>query len=154
VVRDSVPHSTKMAVMACILTAVISATTAFAQRSEIVIPAAKLATAGQFADTPTPGKWWLNRNAKDWGARDGTILMAGQPSQQEHKPDALWQVIPMFRFVPYRVPELVIDPKVKGWYRIHVGLYGDEIEVWSTPHLLGKISGEPFPEYLQTPRGA
>src|SRR6185436_7224510 len=88
------------------------------------------------------------------GARDGTILMAGQPSEQEHKPDSLWQVIPMFRFVPQRVPELTIDPKAKGWYRIYVGLYGDEIEVWSRPHLWGKLSGEPFPEYLQTPRNA
>lgn len=136
------------------LFALAAALPAWAQRSEIVISAADIAKPDQRSDTPTPGKWWLNRNATDWGAKDGTILMTGEPSQQEHKPDGLWQVIPMFRFVPYRVPELVIDPKVKGWYRIHVGLYGDEIEVWSTPHLFGKISGDPFPEYLQTPRGA
>jgi hypothetical protein len=140
-------------VAAC-LVIIASFSPSLAQRAEIIIPAAELAKPDQRADMPTPGKWWLNRDAKDWGARDGIILMAGEPSQQEHKPDGLWQVIPMFRFVPYRVPELVIDPKVSGWYRIHVGLYGDEIEVWSRPHLLGKLSGEPFPEYLQTPRGA
>ena len=70
---------------------------------------------------------------------------------QEHKPDSLWQVIPMYRFVPKRVPELVIDPKATGWYRIYAGLYHDSLEVWSTPHLFGKISGEKFPEFLQAP---
>jgi hypothetical protein len=132
----------------------VAASTASAERSEIIIPAADLAKADQRADTPTPGKWWLNHEAKDWGAREGTILMAGKPSEQPHNPDSLWQVIPLFRFVPQRVPELVIDPKVTGWYRIYAGLYGDEIEVWSRPHLWGKLSGEPFPEYLQTPRNA
>lgn len=136
----------------CILMAATSP--APAQRGEIIIPAKELATSEQQADTPTPGKWWLNRNARTWGAHDGAILMAGEPSEQAHKPDHLWQVIPMFRFVPYRVPELVIDPKATGWYRIYVGLYGDEIEVWSTPHLFGRVSGEPFPEYLQAPRDA
>lgn len=137
-----------MLLLTCIIAAA-SPPLSLAQRSEIVIPAAKLAAAEQMADAPTPGKWWLNRNAKDWGARDGTILMAGQPSEEPWKPSTLWQVIPMFRFVPQRVPELVVDPKATGWYRIYAGLYYDNIEIWSTPHLFGKISGEPFPEFLQ-----
>ena len=44
---------------------------ALAQRSEIVIPASELATSEQRADAPTPGKWWLDRQAQDWGARTG-----------------------------------------------------------------------------------
>lgn len=125
-----------------------------AQRGEVIIPASEIAKPSQRADMPTPGKWWLNCGAKDWGARDGAILMAGEPSERSPKKEGLWQVIPLFRFVPYRVPELIVNPKVTGWYRIHVGLYGDDLDVWSTPHLLGKISGEAFPEYLQAPRGA
>ena len=136
--------------LACLI-ATASTSPSLAERSEIVIPAADLAPPEQRADTPTPGKWWLNRNAKDWGAKDGVILMAGEPSMEVHKPDGLWQVIPMFRFVPQRVPELVINPKVTGWYRIYAGLYHDNLEVWSTPHLFGKISGEKFPEFLQAP---
>jgi hypothetical protein len=39
-----------------------------AQRSELIIPATKLTTPDQRADTPTPSKWWLNRNAQGWEA--------------------------------------------------------------------------------------
>ena len=145
-----VPTLGKAAIIAGIFSIVLAAP-AQAQRSEIIIPAADIAKAEQRSDTPTPGKWWLNRNAKDWGARDGAILMAGKPSEGPWNPSTLWQVIPMFRFVPQRVPELVVDPKATGWYRIYAGLYRDSIEVWSTPHLFGKISGEKFPEFLQAP---
>jgi hypothetical protein len=124
-----------------------------AQRDTITIPAADLATAEQMAEQPTPGKWWLNRDAQSWGAMNGTILMAGQPSEATPK-KGLWEVISMSRFVPYRVPDLVIDPKASGWYRIHVGLYRDDVDVWSPPLLQGKLSGEPFAEFLQAPHGS
>src|SRR5688500_12391797 len=111
---------------------VVAVASSLAQQGEIIIPSAEIGGSDRKCEAPTPGMWWRNRGGQAWGARDATILMAGKPREQEHKPDSLWQVIPMFRFVPYRVPELVIAPKVKGWYRIHVGLYADEIEVWST----------------------
>src|SRR5262245_53652069 len=49
-------------------------------RKEIRIAAADLAPAAQRADTPTPGKWWLKRDAKDWGVPGGVILLTGQAS--------------------------------------------------------------------------
>jgi hypothetical protein len=146
------PHS--HALLRCVVTVCVAVTvsTASGQRGELVIPAADLATADQRADTPAPGKWWLNRHAQDWGAKDGTILMTGQPSD-EPPAGGLWDVIPLHRFVAHRVPELVVDPKLSGWYRIHIGLHHDNLDMWSTPHLLGKLSGEPYPEYLQAPHG-
>lgn len=138
--------------LVCLLAIVLSAD-ALAQRSEIVIPAEKFAGENT-ADRPTAGKWWLNRDAQSWGAMNGTILMTGKPSD-EVPAKGLWQVLPMARFTPYRVPELSIDPKATGWYRIHVGLFRDEVDgMWSPPHLLGKLSGERFPEFLQAPHGA
>jgi hypothetical protein len=126
---------------------------AVAGPGELVIPAVDLARPEQRSETPASGKWWLNQHAQDWGARDGTILMTGMPSEAPVK-NGLWQVIPASRFVPERVPALVVDPKLSGWYRIYVGLYCDGLDSWSPPLLLGKLSGEPFPEYLQAPRGS
>ncbi|WP_395749208.1 hypothetical protein [Prosthecobacter sp.] len=138
--------------VAC-LAAAAFVTHASAERSEIIIPATALAKPDQQADTPAPGKWWLNRNAQAWGARDGIILMAGPPSDEVPR-SGLWEVTPMTRFVPYRVPDLVIDPNATGWYRIHIGLYRDDLDMMgSPPHLQGKLSDEPFPEYLQAPQG-
>jgi hypothetical protein len=138
--------------LTCIITAA-SSVHSLAQRGEIVIPAADLATPEQRADAPTPGKWWLNRNAQGWGARNDTILMTGQPNEETLK-TGFWDVIPLFRFAPVRVPELIVDPKATGWYRIHVGLYRDDIDYWSPPMLQGKLSGERFPEFLQAPHGS
>jgi hypothetical protein len=123
---------------------------ALAQQKEIVIPADKLAAPEQVADQPAAGKWWLKRDAQDWGAADGKILMAGQPSDQPFKA-AEWQVPALSRFVPYRVPTLEIDPHATGWNRIYVGAYCDDIEYFSRPMLAGKLTGEPYPEYLQPP---
>lgn len=129
------------------------ATSACAQRTEIVFPAAKLANADQRAETPVEGKWWLNRDAQEWGAPKGTILMAGVPSEEKLK-TGFWDVIPLFRFVPYRVPEIVVDPNVAGWYRLYLGVYTDDIDDWSRPMVEGKLSGEPYPEFLQAPNDA
>jgi hypothetical protein len=79
--------------------------------------------------------------------------MAGPPSDKVVK-DGLWEVTPMHRLVPYRVPNLVIDPHATGWYRIYIGLYRDGVDRSSTPHLQGKLSGEPYPEFLQAPQNA
>ena len=128
-----------------LIIAAASVTPVYSQRGEIIIPAAKMAAAEQMAEAPAPGKWWLNRNAQAWGAMNGTILMTGQPSEETLK-TGFWDVIPMFRFVSARVPDLVVDPKATGWYRIHVGLYRDDIDDWSPPMLQGKISGERFPD--------
>lgn len=133
------------------LTAALTATT-FAQRKEIIIPAADLAPIEDRAEMPTAGKWWLNRHAQEWGAPHGTILMAGKPGEGLIK-DGLWEATPLTRYVAARVPELVIDPKVTGWYRIYVGVFADDSDVWSAPRLEAKLSGEPFGEYLQAPRG-
>lgn len=129
------------------------ATSVPAERAEIVIPAANLAAPVQVAETPMAGKWWLNRNAQGWGAMNGTILMTGKPSEEPIK-GGLWEVTPMFRLTPERVPELIIEPKASGWYRIHVGLYRDDVDHQSPPLLQGKLSGEPFAEFLQAPHGA
>ena len=132
---------------------VVAASLSFAQQREVIIPAADLAKTEQRTETPTPGKWWLNRNAQSLGARDGTILMTGKPSAEMPK-NGLWEVIPMTRYTPQRVPDLVVDPKLTGWYRIHVGMYGDDLDdLWSPPLLQGKLTGERFPEYLKAPHG-
>jgi hypothetical protein len=121
-----------------------------ADRKEIVINAADLAPAEQRADKPTPGKWWLKRDAQDWGAPNGTILMTGETTDKPSKPGE-WQVPPAERFVPYRVPALVVDPKVKGWHRIYVGVYNGGPDLYVRARVLGKLSDEPYPEYLQAP---
>src|SRR5688572_20076067 len=100
-------HRTLWLIAVSVLTC---ATQAFcAERKEIVIPATELAAVEQRADVPTAGKWWLNRDAQDWGAPGGAILLAGKPSEEPLK-TGFWDVVPAFRYVPYRVPELVVDP--------------------------------------------
>jgi hypothetical protein len=121
-----------------------------AEPKTIILDAAELAPAEVRADKPTPGKWWLKRDAKDWGTPNGNILMTGEPSE---KPNAMgeWITAAAHRFVPYRVPTLLIDPKVAGWHRIHVGLYHQAIDPYARPLLWGRLSKEPYPEYLRTP---
>jgi hypothetical protein len=119
------------------------------QRKEIVIPAANLGTQSQRAVKPEAGKWWLKKDAKEWGAPEGIILMTGQANGKKGS-GGEWQVTPADRFVPYRVPKLQIDPKAAGWYRIHVGLYNETVDPYS--RILARLSGEPYPEYLQAPQ--
>ncbi|MBY0527865.1 MAG: hypothetical protein K2R98_30995 [Gemmataceae bacterium] len=133
----------------------LSIAPSLAQKTEpgktILLDAEDLASVTQRADKPAPGKWWLKRDAKDWGATKGNILMTGMPNDKPIPKDKLeeWQVIPADYYVPYRLPALEIDPKAKGWYRIHVGMYHEALPVRA--RLLAHLSGEPFPEYLQTP---
>lgn len=119
-----------------------------AARKEIVISAEQLAPPDLRADQPMAGKWWLNKDAKDWGAPRGVILMTGRVTGGKGS-GGEWQVTPSDRYVGYRVPNLVIDPKVSGWYRIYVGLLHEPLD----PHarLLARLSDEPYPEYLQAP---
>src|SRR5438128_2127478 len=84
-----------------------------AARRETVIAAADLAPAELRADKPAPGKWWLRREAKDWGAPGG-ILMTGQPSDKPFQREGEWKVVPAEQLVPYRLPGLGIDPKLSG----------------------------------------
>src|SRR5262245_43223681 len=90
-------------------------------RQETILDAAELAPANLRVDEPAPGKWWLKRDAKDWGAPKGNILLTGRITGEKGTTGE-WQVTPADRFVAYRVPELVVDPKVEGWHRIYVGL--------------------------------
>jgi hypothetical protein len=122
-----------------------------AERKEIVIGAAELAAQGQAADKPTPGKWWLKRDATDWGAPGGTILMTGESGEKKSEKAGEWIVPPAHLFVPYRVPALVVDPRASGWYRIHVGLYHEALDPLVRPQLLARLSGEAYGEYLRAP---
>ncbi len=119
-----------------------------AERKEIFLDAPDFAQ-GRFADEPTKGKWWLRRDAKELGAPRGNLLLTGKITGEKGSAGE-WSVIPTDRFVAYKVSDLVIDPQATGWYRVFLGLYHDPVE----PHarLLGKISGEPYPEYLQAPQ--
>lgn len=121
-----------------------------AEPKEITIDAAELAPPTQRADKPTQGKWWLKTDAQDWGAPKGTILMAGQPSDKTNK-QGEWVVPAAHRFVPYRLPALTIDPQVRGWHRIYIGLYHETIDPLVRPRIFARVSNEPYPEYLQTP---
>jgi hypothetical protein len=118
-----------------------------AERKEVRIEAVDLAPTAQRADEPTPGKWWLRREARDLGAPGG-VLFTGKPQEGKIRTGE-WIVLPAIRFVPRRVPPLVIAPGVSGWHRIHVGLYHDPAYPELGPRLLGRLSGEAFPEYLQ-----
>jgi len=131
-----------------LVTALVSP--ARAAQQEIVIDAADLAPPEQRADKPVEGKWWLKRDAHDWGAPNGAILMTGQPSELPNK-SGEWVVTAAHRFVPYRVQPLVVDPKAAGCYRIYVGLYTEAMDPMVRPMLLGKLSNEPYSEYLQAP---
>src|SRR5438874_13175864 len=85
---------------------------ALAQRDPtIVLDAAKIAQGNPVADTPTPGKWWLRSDVNDAEA-GGKVLQTGRITGTKGS-GGEWQVTPADRFVPYRVPPLVIDPKVK-----------------------------------------
>lgn len=131
---------------------IASALIAFGQatKKEIIISAADLTTPEQRADKPVPGKWWLRRDAQDWGAPNGIILMTGQPSEKPNKVGE-WIVTATDRFVPYRVPALTVDPKASGWYRIYVGLYHEAKDPVVQPQLWAKLSNERYPEYLRAP---
>ena len=120
----------------------------FAEEKEIVLDAADLAPSEVRAVVPKPGKWWLNRDAKQWGASNGTILMTGKPTDKTGQ-DGLHKVIPADRFVPYKVPSFEFDPIANGWHRIYVGLYHQGGNPES--RLLMKLSNQPYPEYVQTP---
>src|SRR5262249_12609523 len=117
---------------------------AFAEAREIRIEAADLAA----SDQPTPKKWWLKRDAQEWGVPDGAILMTGVPNETRSKTGE-WVVPAGLRFVPCRVPVLVVDPKASGWHRIYVGLYHNTVDPYVAPRLLGRLTREPYPEYLQ-----
>ena len=117
-------------------------------RAEIVIDAANLSPTEIHSDEPAKGKWWLNRNAADWGASNGTILMTGKPSGKTGK-DGLHKVTPADRFVPYKVPAFEVDLKTKGWYRVYVGLFHQAEN--PEARLLVKLTRQPYPEYVQTP---
>ncbi|MBM4086705.1 MAG: hypothetical protein FJ272_18115, partial [Planctomycetes bacterium] len=115
---------------------------------EMVIDAADLAPPELRSDEPVSGKWWLRRDVQAWGAPKGMILMTGRaagPGSTGHE-----GVTPAERFVPYRVPPLVVNPKASGWHRIHVGLYHQPDD--PPARLLARLSKEPYPEYLQTPQ--
>jgi hypothetical protein len=133
----------------CLL-ATASTVAAQEERKEIVLGAAEMAPTDQRADKPAAGKWWLRRDAQDWGVRDGVILMTGRPSDKPTRTGE-WVVPPAHLFTSYRVPALVIDPKASGWYRIHIGLYHDATDPLIRPQLWARLSSEPYPEYLRTP---
>lgn len=125
----------------------------------IVISAAELCPADDRANQPEKGKWWLNRDAQEWGVAGGAVLMTGKPNQTPVPQEKLreWQVLPASYYTPYRVPALEIDPKASGWHRIYVGLYhepGHEDQKAARrtqARLLAKLTGEPYPEFLQAP---
>jgi hypothetical protein len=117
-------------------------------RKEIVIAATELAPPELRADEVVAGKWWLNRDA---AAK--AILMTGKPVEGKNK-SGEWVVPPAHRFVPYRVPAITIDPKATGWHRIYVGVYQDTTDQYIRPQLLGRLSGEAYPEYLRAPEAA
>jgi len=120
-----------------------------AERKDLRIDAESLAPPALRSDEPSPGKWWLRHDARDWGSKSG-ILMTGKPPEGMIKTGE-WVVLSAKRFVPYRVPALTVDPKAKGWYRIHVGLYHDPAYPEGGPRLLARLTGEPYSEYLQAP---
>jgi hypothetical protein len=138
--------------LATILTATLPSS-AVAQRKEIFLAADQLAVAELRADRPTAGKWWLKHDAQDWGIRGGTILLTGDPSQQAVQ-WGLWNVTPISRFTAYRVPTLTIDPRATGWYRLYVGVYCDQADRWSRPMVHGRLTGEPYAEFLQASQAA
>jgi hypothetical protein len=122
-------------------------------RKQIVLGAAELALPEQRADQLMAGKWWLKRDAMDWGSPDGNVLFTGWPAGMEkpYKP-GFQRVPPADRFTATRVPDLTIDPKANGWYRIYVGLYRDESSPFTKLH--GRLSREPYPEFLQASQDA
>ena len=145
-------RSSSIAVLALVVSAsLVGADDTPTSAKPVIIGAVEIASADLRAEEPVKNKWWLNRNAKDWGAPQDAILMTGKPKEDPIPKKTLeeWGVIPASYYVPYRVPELTIDPKVRGWHRIQVGLYHESKEVRA--RLWGKLTGEPYPEYLQTP---
>src|SRR5262245_48728165 len=112
-------------------------------RKEIAIPAADMLPAPQRGDDPGPGRWWLFK-----GFGEDPLLLSGRVQDVKGKPGE-WQVMPIQRFVPYKLPTIVIDPKATGWHRIYVGMLHDPLE----PHgkLFARLSKDPYPEYLVTP---
>ncbi len=127
-------------------------------RKAVVITAADLAPSSIRADEPPSGKWWLRRGIE--GVPGGALLLTGKIDERPFPKDKLgeWKVIPSELYAtPYRVPALEVDPKVKGWHRITVGLYNRppaEERYLLPPRLWGRVSGEPYPEYLMVPEGS
>src|SRR5438128_2023143 len=118
-----------------VATIILMTPASFAQ--EIIISAANLAPLADRADEPTPGKWWLHDD----------LLLSGKVTDAKAKPGE-WQVIPVERFIPKKVPTIIYDPKVKGWHRIYVRLLHDPLE--PNGKVFARLTREPFPEYLVT----
>ena len=128
----------------CTFFLVLLPSSSFAQleRLEKTISAADLVPMSQQSDTPMAGKWWLKQD------KEGDLLLNGKVEAGKN-PTGEWQVTPVGRFVPYRVPTIVVDPKVIGWHRIYVGLAHDSVE--PNGKIFARISDQPYSEYLQTP---
>jgi hypothetical protein len=127
------------------------------ERKPVVLTAADLAPPSVRTDEPTPGKWWLQRGVE--GVPGKALLLTGKvderPLPREHLTE--WGIVPPdYYTTPQRVPALEIDPKLTGWYRIQLGMphlaRHDTGNAWYyEPRLGGRLSDEPYPEYLQTP---
>jgi Glycosyl hydrolase-like 10 len=126
----------------------------------VVLTATDLAPRTVRTEEPTAGKWWLKRDVE--GVPEKALLLTGKVNEGPLPKENLteWGVVPPdYYTTPMRVPALEIDPKLKGWYRIQVGLvhlarHDNGYAVPFHPRLWGRLSDEPYPEYLQTPQNA
>lgn len=71
-------------------------------RDEVIITASDIIRLNEGFTSPekSANLWWEQRNVK--GARDGALLVTG---------------------IDTHAPDLLIDPKLTGWYSIYVGIY-------------------------------
>ena len=70
-------------VIVCLAVSISTLRALAAQPPAVIIDAEDLAPSDLRGDEPTKGKWWLKRDAHEWGAPKGTILMTGKPAEQE-----------------------------------------------------------------------
>jgi hypothetical protein len=129
-------------------------------RKPIILTAVELAAEAQRTEEPTAGKWWLKRGVE--GVPGNALLLTGKVNEGPLPKENLteWGVVPAdYYTTSARVPGLDIDPKLKGWYRIQLGMlslprHDNGYAVPFHPRLWGRFNDEPYPEYLQTPQDA
>src|SRR4051812_39479507 len=112
--------------MTCAIIAVLTLAAVSAQaedRKPVILTAAELAPESQRSEEPTAGKWWLKSGVE--GVPGNALLLTGKVNEGPLPKENLteWGVVPAeYYTTAARVPALDIAPKLKGWYRIQLGM--------------------------------
>lgn len=127
------------------------------ERKPVVLTAAQIAPAAIVSETPSATKWLLHRGVKCVPGEAMLLTGRGWDMFATGKfNDMAFRTDPNLYLVASKVPPLEVDPKLTGWYRIQVGMPAreDKTDGNYPPRLFGRLSHEPYSEYLRVSQNA